>query len=113
MKKFSLSPGELLLVNDPHAGWVRGMQIIPGQLKLTNERIAFIKNATPFLKLLVKSHDEHVLHEIKLSELQKFSLVDFGKTKRLLLETGKSLPLTFVSPKHEIFMGELKRLTGK
>jgi hypothetical protein len=113
MQKFQLQSEEHLLVNDPHTKWMRGLTPIAGQLKLTEKRIVFVKNATPFLKLFLKSQGEEVLHDISLSSIKNYSLVDFGKTKRLLIETGISLPLTFATPKFEIFAGELKRLMGK
>jgi len=116
MEDFALKEGEHLLVNDPHCQWMRGMMAIPGQLKLTENRIVFVKNANPFagiLALCFKSQRAHVVHDIRLSDIKNYSLATFGKSTRLVIETGFSLPLTFATPKFEIFAGELKRLLGR
>jgi|SRR5665213_94098 len=117
MEKFSLQPDEHLLINDPHAMWMKGaMMAIQGQLKLTEKRIVFEKNANPLagiLSLFLKNQRQHVLHDIPLSSITNFSTVTFAKSERLVIDNGVSLPLTFATSKIDTFIPELKRLTGK
>ncbi len=117
MEKFSLQPDEHLLINDPHAMWMKGnMMAVQGQLKLTEKRIVFEKNANPLagiLALFMKSQREHTLHDIPLSAITNYSKSTFGKSERLVIDNGVSLPLTFATMKVDTFIAELKRLTGK
>jgi hypothetical protein len=100
MKKFELQPGEKLLVNDPHAMWMKSdMMGVQGQLKLTDRRLVFVKNANPFAGLLVlffKSLQAQVLIEFPLNEITEISRSAFVKSTRLVVGNGKERSRNFV-----------------
>ncbi len=117
MEKFRLHPGELLLVNDPHVTWMKGgLQTVPGQLKLTNKRLVFVKDAPPFsalFALVVKSLRSHVVFDWKIAEIRNVTRTTHGRVQRITIDPGFERPKEFAASKVEVLEFELKRLTGK
>lgn len=113
--KFLLRPGEKLIVNDPHALWqMMEMKTIAGQLKLTNERIVFIRNPHPyavFVLFLVRSMRSGVEFEYRRSSLKAVTSVVFGKEKRLVIDPGSERPKTIITAKAETIEKEFSKLT--
>ena len=117
MEAFALLPGEKLLVNDPHATWKKGGTMnVQGQLKLTDQRLVFVKNAAEFsgpLKWIFKSMRPRVELEFPLGRIKSFSASAFGNSKRLTIDNGIERPREFETTKTAIFEFELKRLAGQ
>lgn len=112
MEKFALHQNEKLLINDPHAIWMKTeMMAIRGSLKLTDKRLVFVKNAHPFaglLKLFLKSLRSYVLHEYPLELLKNYSRKTYYKSERLILDNGFDRPKEFVTSKIKSITSELK-----
>jgi hypothetical protein len=117
MEKFELRPGEILVVNDPHAVWMQmELKGIEGQLKLTGKRLVFVKDPVPnsgLLRLFIKSMRAHVLLEFPLDKIKSVERVQFGKSTRLVIDNGIDRPRQFVSSKAETMEFELRRLMKK
>jgi hypothetical protein len=117
MEAFVMLPGEKLLVNDPHAAWKKGGTMnVQGQLKLTDRRLVFVKNAAEFagpLKWLFKSMRPRVELEFPLGSIKFFSASAFGNSKRLTIDNGIERLREFETTKTEIFEFELKRLAAR
>lgn len=113
MERFVLRPGEKLLVNDPHVRWMKGGTMsVDGQLKLTNQRLVFVKNASEIagpLKWFVKSLRAHILLEFPLGQVRRFSVAAFGKNKRLTIDNGIERPRDFEVSKLQVLEAELRR----
>lgn len=89
-----------------------GMAAIPGQLKLTDQRLVFVKNASEIagpLKWFVKSLRAHVLLEFPLGKIKNFKLAAFGKNQRLIIDNGIERPREFEVSKLAVLEAELKR----
>lgn len=103
MGKFSLQPGEKLVVNDPHVVWMKMPMVnVAGQLKLTDKRIVFIRDAHPFAVFtlfLAKSMRSAVEFDYPLDKVKTISVVEMGKEKRITIEAGSERPRTFISSK--------------
>lgn len=112
MKPFSLNPGEKLLINDPHAMWMKTeMMAVMGSLKLTDKRLVFVKNANPFagiLGLFMKSQRSHVLHEYPLQNIVSFSKEKHLRNVRIVIDNGKDRPRKYVTSKIDTLAGELQ-----
>lgn len=113
MKPFALLPGEKLIVNDPHVTWKKGGTMdVEGQIKLTDQRLVFVKNASEFagpVKWFVKSMRAHVLLEFPLNQIKTFSVAAFGKNKRISIDNGLDRPREFEVSKLQVIEAELKR----
>lgn len=113
MQPFQLLPGEKLIVNDPHVTWKKGGTMDEaGQLKLTDKRLVFVKNANEFagpLKWFVKSFREQVLLEFPLEKIKSFSVAAIGKNKRIKIDNGIDRPREFEVSKLQVIEAELKR----
>lgn len=90
-----------------------GTMSVAGQLKLTNRRLVFVKNASEFagpLKWFVKSLRAHVLLEFPLGKIKNFKLAAFGKSQRIVIDNGIERPREFETSKLAVLEAELKRL---
>lgn len=114
MEPFQLQPGEKLLVNDPHAVWMKGgTMTVKGQLKLTDRRLVFVKNPSEFagpLKWFIKSLRSYVLMDFPLEKIKEVSTTALGKDKRITIDNGIERPRQFVTSKMEVLDAELKRM---
>lgn len=112
MKPFSLHPGEKLLINDPHAMWMKTeMMAVMGSLKLTDKRLVFVKNANPFagiLQLFMKSQRSHVLHEYPLENIKSYSRETHFKSVRVVIDNGIDRPKKYATSKMDSIEAELK-----
>lgn len=109
MEKFILQVGEKLIINDPHAMWMKTETMaIDGCLKLTDKRIVFVKNATPFMQLFSESHKCQVLQDFPLDTLKSYSRKKYFKNERLIIDNGVDRPREYVTSKIESFIAELK-----
>lgn len=103
MSGFKLLPGEKLIVNDPHAVWMKmPMVSIPGQLKLTDRRIVFIRDAhtfAVFTLFLAKSMRSAIEFEYPIDKIAAISVQEMGKEKRLTIEGNNERPKRFISAK--------------
>ncbi|MDQ3112252.1 MAG: hypothetical protein M3R17_20395 [Bacteroidota bacterium] len=112
MKAFSLNPGEKLLINDPHAMWMKSeMMAVMGTLKLTDKRLVFVKNANPFagiLALFMKSQRSHVLHEYMLGKINSYSKEKHFKSERIVIDNGIDRPKKYATSKIASIEMELK-----
>jgi hypothetical protein len=112
MKPFSLHAGEKLLINDPHAMWMKTeVMAVMGSLKLTDKRLVFVKNANPFagiLGIFMASQRSHVLHEYPLGSIQSFSKEKHFKSVRIVIDNGKDRPKKYVTSKMGTLEAELK-----
>jgi hypothetical protein len=112
MNAFQLQPGEKLLINDPHAMWMKSeMMAVMGSLKLTDKRLVFVKNANPFagiLALFMKSQRSHVLHEYPLESIKSYSQEKHYKSARIVIDNGIDRPKKYTTSKIESFEMELK-----
>lgn len=114
MQPFQLRPGEKLLVNDPHAVWMKGgTMTVEGQLKLTDQRLVFVKNASEIagpLKLFMKSLRAHILLEFPIDKIKNFKRAAFGKNQRIVIDNGVDRPREFEVSKLDVMQSELKRI---
>jgi hypothetical protein len=114
MKKFFLQPGESLLINDPHAVWMKtDREKIPGAIKLTNKRFVFEKKATPFLGMFVKSMKKQVLFDYPLEKIKNYSRETNFKSVNIVIDNGIERPKKFETSKMDNLEAELKRLIAK
>jgi hypothetical protein len=117
MQPFKLLPEESLLVNDPHVTWMLGGSLnVDGQLKLTNQRLVFVKNGNEIagpLKWFVKSLREHILLEFPLGEIKNYVVLELGKNKRLTIDNGVERPREFEVSKLAVLDAELKKRVKK
>jgi hypothetical protein len=112
MEPFTLHPGEKLLINDPHAMWMKSNTMaVMGSLKLTDKRLVFVKNANPFagiLALFMKSQRSHVLHEYQLASIKSYSKEKHFKSERIVIDNGVDRPKKYATSKIESIEMELK-----
>ncbi|HET6989909.1 MAG TPA: hypothetical protein VFJ43_01240 [Bacteroidia bacterium] len=114
MEKFVLNQNEKLLINDPHAIWMKTETMpVDGTIKLTDRRFVFVKNANPIagiLKLFMKSQRSYVLHDFSLESIKTYSRKTLYKNERLIIDNGIERPREYVTSKIESLTGELKNL---
>lgn len=114
MGKFVLQPGENLLINDPHAAWMKtDREKIPGAIRLTNKRFVFEKNATPFLGMFVQSMKKQILFECELDKIKSYSRETNFKSVNIVIDNGIERPKKFETSKIDSLEGELKHLNVK
>ncbi|HTL80257.1 MAG TPA: hypothetical protein VL651_01060 [Bacteroidia bacterium] len=114
MPSFKLLVGEKLIVNDPHVSWRKGgLSAVNGQLKLTDRRIVFIRDAHPFaifFLYLIPSMRSAMELEYDLKKIKKVSVVEYGKEKRLTIDPGNERPKEFETMKAMTFESEINKL---
>jgi hypothetical protein len=111
MEKFVLSPGEKLLINDPHAIWMQTETMpVDGTIKLTDRRFVFVKNAhaIAILGWFMKSHRSYVLHDFPLESIKSYSRKKYFKNERLIIDNGIERPREYVTSKVDSLIGEMK-----
>jgi hypothetical protein len=112
MEPFTLHPGEKLLINDPHAMWMKtNVMAVMGSLKLTDKRLVFVKNAKPFagiLGIFMKSQRSHVLHEYALDSIKSYTKELHFKSARIVIYNGIDRPKKYSTSKIESIEMELK-----
>jgi hypothetical protein len=109
METFKLQPGEKLLINDPHAMWMKtDREKIPGAIKLTDKRFVFEKNATPFLSMFVQAKKKQILFECDLDKIKTFSREKNFKSVNIVIDNGLERPKKFETSKMDSLEGELK-----
>lgn len=113
MSPFQLQPGEKLIVNDPWASWIKNATSeIKGQLKLTDRRLVFVKNATPFLSLFLSSKKSCILFDYPFAAIKNFSRKKLFKSEELVIDNGIDRPVSFTTSKMDTFEAGLKERTG-
>lgn len=117
MSGFELQPGEKLLISDPHAKWMMTeMKVVPGRLRLTQNRFVFEKPEHAYFsafKFLFKGLGAQTIFEIKRSEITGVSKVEAGKKTRLKIETKYERPKMFETMKMDTIVGELSKTISK
>ena len=112
MEPFQLHPGEMLLINDPYAMWMKTeMMAVMGTLKLTDKRLVFVKNANPLagiLALFMKSQRSHVLHDYPLDSIKSYSRETHFKSVRIVIDNGIDRPKKYATSKMDSIEAELK-----
>jgi hypothetical protein len=111
VEKFVLHPGESLLINDPHAVWMKtDREKIPGSIKLTNKRFVFEKKATPFLGMFVQSMKKQILFDYPLEKIKNYSSETNFKSVNIIIDNGIERPKKFETSKIDNLEAELKNL---